>query len=101
MVEDSLLRIGKLKGIKVLPTLGMDKPWGYRNKVHFKVDKRGTELYLGYYGYGDEAEALPSKAELIPAHLKQLLRVEDCFLIDADMNKVATYVYTRPPHETH
>ncbi|MFZ3171703.1 MAG: 23S rRNA (uracil(1939)-C(5))-methyltransferase RlmD [Carboxydocellales bacterium] len=92
MVEDSLLRIGKLQGIKVHPTLGMEKPWGYRNKVHFKVVKRGAELYLGYYGYGDEVEALPSKAELVPAHLKQLLRVEDCFLIDADMNQVAVIV---------
>jgi 23S rRNA (uracil1939-C5)-methyltransferase len=100
LVEDSLLRIGKLKGIKVMPTVGMDQPWGYRNKIHFKVDKRGTELYLGYYGYeygyeygyGYEAEALLSKAELVPVHQKQLFRVENCFLIDADMNKVAEIV---------
>lgn len=92
LVENSLLRIGKLMGIKVHTTLGMDKPWGYRNKVHFKVEKRDSELYLGYYGLGDELELLPNEAEIVPSQRKQLLRVAECYLIDADMNEVAVVV---------
>lgn len=36
-VADALRRIGGIGGVAVEPTLGMDKPWDYRNKVQYPV----------------------------------------------------------------
>ena len=52
-VRDGLERIGRLKGIDVRPTLGMDDPWHYRNKGEFVADVRAGEVRLGYHGEGD------------------------------------------------
>ncbi|WP_434310242.1 23S rRNA (uracil(1939)-C(5))-methyltransferase RlmD [Hominifimenecus sp. rT4P-3] len=49
-VRDHLVRIGGLKEPKVLPTLGMENPWEYRNKAQFPVgrDKNGA-VVTGFY----------------------------------------------------
>lgn len=49
MVRDALERIGGLKGIKVLPTLGMDYPWRYRNKAQFPVGEKDGNVAIGFY----------------------------------------------------
>ena len=36
-VQDALERIGHLQGINVLPTIGADTPWHYRNKMQVPV----------------------------------------------------------------
>ncbi|ERT57118.1 23S rRNA (uracil(1939)-C(5))-methyltransferase RlmD [Megasphaera vaginalis (ex Srinivasan et al. 2021)] len=36
-VADALVRIGHLESVPVLPTLGADDPWHYRNKMQFPV----------------------------------------------------------------
>ena len=36
-VQDAVERIGKLKDIPILPTLGADEPWAYRNKMQLPV----------------------------------------------------------------
>ena len=48
-VENNLRRIGGLKDIEVPMTLGMEKPWRYRNKaqVPFGFDKGG--ICAGFY----------------------------------------------------
>lgn len=60
MVKDMLIRLGKLTEVKVLATIGMEKPWHYRNKGHFQVETRNGKLVLGFYG--------ASSYELVPAH---------------------------------
>lgn len=47
-VEAALKRIGGLQDVQVLPTLGMEVPWAYRNKVNFRVYSEGGRLRLGY-----------------------------------------------------
>ena len=49
-VKDSLERIAHLKDIKVLPCIGMDNPYHYRNKVQvpFGKDRKGNIVY-GFY----------------------------------------------------
>lgn len=47
-VRDGLERIGHLRGIEVLPTLGMDDPWHYRNKGEFHAAQVGGRVVLGY-----------------------------------------------------
>ena len=48
-VKDALERIGGLSGVKVLPTLGMEYPWIYRNKAQVPVAARDGELIAGFY----------------------------------------------------
>jgi len=49
-VRNNLERIGKLEGVEVLPTIGMETPYNYRNKAQFPVgmDKEGN-IVMGFY----------------------------------------------------
>jgi 23S rRNA (uracil1939-C5)-methyltransferase len=49
MVKDILERIGGLKDIRVLPTLGMAHPWQYRNKAQFPVGEKDGNIVIGFY----------------------------------------------------
>ncbi|WP_139903933.1 23S rRNA (uracil(1939)-C(5))-methyltransferase RlmD [Clostridium thermarum] len=48
-VTDCLERIGKLKDVVIHPTLGMDNPLRYRNKVQLPVGRGETEPAIGFY----------------------------------------------------
>ena len=45
LIEDALVRIGGLSSPPLLPILGMDKPYRYRNKAQFPVGPEGMGLY--------------------------------------------------------
>lgn len=49
-VKNNLRRIGGFQDIEVLPVIGMEQPWRYRNKtqVPFGMDKNG-EIVAGFY----------------------------------------------------
>lgn len=52
-VIDALTRIGKLEEPVVLPTLGMERPWYYRNKAAVPVRRRpGGRVELGFFARG-------------------------------------------------
>ncbi|WP_186578437.1 23S rRNA (uracil(1939)-C(5))-methyltransferase RlmD [Aquibacillus kalidii] len=48
-VENTLRKIGHIENIPVHPTIGMDDPWRYRNKVQIPVAKKHGELITGFY----------------------------------------------------
>jgi len=48
-VQDDLAHIGGLRGVEVLPTLGMENPLRYRNKAQFPVDEKDGEIQIGFY----------------------------------------------------
>ncbi len=48
-VVDAIERIGKLDGVKIFETLGMENPLRYRNKMQFPV---GKNLQIGCYARG-------------------------------------------------
>ncbi len=48
-VDQLIKRIGKVEGIEVPATIGMDEPWHYRNKVQFPVRDVNGEIKIGYY----------------------------------------------------
>lgn len=48
-VYNALTRIGGLKDIEVLPTLGMDTPTHYRNKAQYPIRKENGKVQIGFY----------------------------------------------------
>ncbi|MCQ4727100.1 23S rRNA (uracil(1939)-C(5))-methyltransferase RlmD [Anaerotignum faecicola] len=48
-VRDTLERIGGFKEINVLPTVGMDNPYNYRNKAQFPVSEGKDGVKIGFY----------------------------------------------------
>ena len=61
MVENNLRRIGGLADVEVLPVLGMDEPYRYRNKAQFPIgtDKEGNPV-AGFYA-GRTHSIIPCK----------------------------------------
>lgn len=49
IVKESLARIAKLPEIEVLPTIGMENPWGYRNKAQIPVRMKDGKLVTGFF----------------------------------------------------
>ena len=49
LVEDNLRRIGKIEGVPVYPTIGMDNPWRYRNKAQVPIGEESGGLIGGFY----------------------------------------------------
>ena len=50
-VQDAVERIGHLK-VPVLPTKGMDTPFGYRNKAQFPLGRDGGQVVMGFFRRG-------------------------------------------------
>lgn len=48
-VESALKRIAHIDDVEVNPTLGMEDPWRYRNKVQIPVGEKNGELITGFY----------------------------------------------------
>ena len=48
-VRDVLERIGRLEGVTVHPTIGMDEPWRYRNKAQVPIGEQEGGLIGGFY----------------------------------------------------
>ena len=48
-VEQVISRIGKLENVNIHPTLGMTKPFRYRNKAQFPIQKINGEPVIGFY----------------------------------------------------
>ena len=52
LVHDNINRIGGLNNVIVLPTIGMENPWHYRNKVHLQVGRKNNRTILGFFAEG-------------------------------------------------
>jgi 23S rRNA (uracil1939-C5)-methyltransferase len=55
IVQNTLERLGKLKGVRVNDIIGMDEPWGFRNKIQYPISKTGDRksgIVMGYYRQG-------------------------------------------------
>ncbi len=76
-VRDGLERIGHVHGVDVLPTLGMDDPWHYRNKGEFAAQIIDGRLRLGYHGEDDAFLPLPDCPIQHPLSIEILHAVEE------------------------
>jgi 23S rRNA (uracil1939-C5)-methyltransferase len=48
-VQECIKRIGKLEDVVIHPTIGMEKPYRYRNKVQLPVGEKNGEIQIGFY----------------------------------------------------
>lgn len=51
-VKDAMERIGHQKDLPVLPVLGAESPWNYRNKVAFPVGREKGRTIIGCFAQG-------------------------------------------------
>lgn len=84
LVRDSLVRLAGLGEVNVLPVLGMDHPWHYRNKASFHVAECDGRYELGYYEEGSRTLAGIFKAGGSPS--------EGCLLVDNELNELAAVI---------
>jgi len=49
IVKEVLERIGGLKDIVIHDTIGMEKPWNYRNKAQFPVQLKDGKVNIGFF----------------------------------------------------
>ena len=75
IVENVLSRIGN-QNIDVMPIIGMEIPWRYRNKGHFHLARENENITLGFY---------QSKShDLVP--------VSRCLLFSQNINSLIKYL---------
>ncbi len=48
-VREVMKRIGKLEDVTVHPTMGMERPWHYRNKAQVPVGEKDGRFVAGFY----------------------------------------------------
>ena len=51
-VVDAVERIGKISGVEIFDTLGMENPLRYRNKMQFPVGRSNGKLVIGCFARG-------------------------------------------------
>ena len=71
-VWDVISRIGKLENVAIHPTIGMENPHRYRNKVQLPVGVNSGEVQVGFYA--------PRSHEIIP--------MDSCGIQDETADKV-------------
>ncbi len=84
LVRDSLARLAGLGEVNVLPALGMEQPWHYRNKAGFHVAVHDGKYELGYYEEGSRTLAGIFRASGSPS--------AGCLLVDDELNELAAFI---------
>lgn len=76
-VKDALERIGHLQDLSVLPTLGAENPWNYRNKMQFPVASAAKgQLDIGCFA----------------AYTHRVIDVASCAIQKEENNQIVTVV---------
>ncbi|MHC9000859.1 23S rRNA (uracil(1939)-C(5))-methyltransferase RlmD [Enterococcus bulliens] len=75
-VENVMRKVAKMPDVPVLPTIGMDEPFGYRNKAQIPVQRINGELTTGFYR----------------KHSHTLVPMEDFFIQEQEIDKAIVTV---------
>ncbi len=94
-VVDAVERIGKLDGVEIFDTLGMENPLRYRNKMQFPVGTRNQEpgtrnLQIGCYARGSH--------KIIDTNACMIQNVQNDKILSA-VRKIATKFNLQPYNE--
>lgn len=52
IVRESFRRYARLEELPLRPIIGMDNPWGYRNKAQLQAGREGEDIIAGLYAAG-------------------------------------------------
>ena len=69
----SALKKAGLENISVEPTLGMDHPWFYRNKIQFPIRKQNNHLQMGYF----------------KPRTHEVVNIKECYIQDPFLTEIA------------
>lgn len=75
-VKDAIERIGHITSCEVLPVLGMENPWHYRNKMQFPAAKTEGKIQIGCY----------------TALTHNVINIDDCLIQKQANNKIMQVV---------
>ena len=73
IVENALNRIGN-QNIKVLPTIGMEDPWRYRNKGYFHLARENGKIQLGFYKSKSHTLVPACQCRLFSTEINRLIK---------------------------
>lgn len=62
-----------LAGIEIKPTLGMDDPWFYRNKMQFPIRAQNNRLQMGYF----------------KQRTHEVVNIKECYIQDPFLTEIA------------
>ncbi|WP_418791744.1 23S rRNA (uracil(1939)-C(5))-methyltransferase RlmD [Phosphitispora sp. TUW77] len=94
LVEDSLKRIGRITDVEVKPVIGMESPWGYRNKVQFQVNFTDGKIKLGFFEEGTHVLVPTTNCHLLDEQVREIAS-----FVEALLNKFKLSVYNRETEE--
>lgn len=72
-VIDAFSKSGLSLKDKILPTVGMKRPWNYRNKVVFNVQKEGEKAIMGMYSPNSHTMTEIEHCDILDENLNVLL----------------------------
>ena len=72
-VKDAVSRIGKIDNVDVMPVIGMDNPYKYRNKVQLPVRLKKDEIEIGFYAERSH----------------EIIGIDECLIQDETSNRAA------------
>lgn len=72
MVREEMEKEG-LAGIEIQPTLGMEDPWFYRNKIQFPIREQNNHLQMGYF----------------KAKTHEVVNIKECYIQDPYLTEIA------------
>ena len=87
-VTDAMERIGGLKNIEVLPVIGMEDPWRYRNKGTFPFGSATGQTVFGFYA--NRSHRLVPLTDC-PIQSQMVLKTVDAITEWANENDIPVY----------
>lgn len=92
-VEDALTRIAKVELPDIMPTLGSDRIWHYRNKMEYTFSDKKWRTWEEVRS-GAEFEGSPNALGFhIPGSFDKVLHIEECLLQDDLGNEIRNFIY--------
>jgi 23S rRNA (uracil1939-C5)-methyltransferase len=90
IVKDTMRKIGGISPDLVQPVIGMENPWGYRNKVQYPV-REGSKFQVQSSKF-----KVPSSKKVMMGYFKkgthEIVDIDNCLVLHPFLNKISNAV---------